>query len=60
MLLHTADQVDRHALEVGIDLHGVVDFRQVPFLELGVERRADDLDDLARLGSLAVGGGGNH
>src|SRR5439155_24115925 len=57
VLLHLADQVDRDALVVGVDLHRVVDFRQVPFLELGVERRADDLHDLAGLGCLAVGGG---
>ena len=33
---------------------GVVDLGQVPFLELGVERRADDLHDLADL--LPFGG----
>ena len=34
-------------------VQGVVDLRQVAFLELGVEGRADDLHDLA--GVLAVG-----
>ena len=40
------------ALGLGLDLEGVVDLRQVPLLELHVERGADDLDDLA--GLLAV------
>ena len=34
-------------LYVGVDLEGVIDLRQVAFLELGVEGRADDLDDPA-------------
>ena len=47
VLLHLAGQVDRDALVLGVDRQGVVDLGQVPFVELGVERRADDLDDLA-------------
>ena len=36
------------------DLHGVVDRRQVVFVELDVERRADDLRDAADVLVLAV------
>ena len=49
VLLHLAGEVDLHALVLGLDLHGVVDRRQVAFVELGVERRADDLRDVALL-----------
>ena len=58
VLLHLAGQLDLHALDIGFDREGVVDLRQVAFLELGVERRADDLHDLA--GMLAVICGCNH
>ena len=51
-------RLDLDALVFAIDLDGVVDFGQVPFLEFDVERRADDLHDLANF--LAVGYGGNH
>ena len=47
MLLHLAGQVDRDALELAVDLDGVVDRRQLVFGELGVEGRTDDLGDLA-------------
>ena len=47
VLLHFAGEVDLHALVLGVDLHGVVDRRQLVFGELDVERRADDLGDVA-------------
>ena len=47
VLLHFAGQVDLDALLLGVDLHGVVDRRQVAFGELDVERRTDDLRDVA-------------
>ena len=40
----------RDALVLGVDLAGVVDLGQMAFVELGVERRADDLDDAAEFG----------
>jgi len=51
MLLHLGD--DELAV---VALHGerVIDLRQVPFLELDIEHRPDDLDDLAC--SFAFGG----
>jgi hypothetical protein len=50
MLLHLADQVDGDALLVAVDAHGVVDRGDRVLGKLNVERRADDLGDLA--GSL--------
>ncbi len=47
VLLHLAGQVELDALVLGVDLDGVVDRRQVAFGELDVERRADDLRDVA-------------
>ena len=47
VLLHLAGQADGHALEIALDAQGVVDLRQMAGLELGVEGRADDLDDFA-------------
>ena len=50
VLLHLAGEVDLDApLGLGVDLEGVVDLRQVPLLELHVERGADDLDNRAGL-----------
>jgi len=43
VLLHFGDDVDLLALDVGLDLQGVVDRRQVPALELDVDHGADDL-----------------
>ncbi len=43
MLLHLAGQIERDALLLARDLDGVVDRRQVMFVEFDVERRADDL-----------------
>ena len=43
VLLDFAGQVDLHALDVAVDRQGVVDVGQVPFVELGVEGRADHL-----------------
>ena len=40
MLLDLAGQVDLDTLDVAHDLQGIVDVRQVTFLELGIERRA--------------------
>ena len=58
VLLHLAGEVDLHALVLGVDLHGVVDRRQLVLGELDVERRADDLRDVADvlgcLGAVAV------
>ena len=45
VLLDLARQVDLDPLDLALDLQGVVDVRQVPFVELGVERRADHLGD---------------
>jgi hypothetical protein len=50
MLLHLADQVDGDALLVAVDADGVVDRGDRVLGKLNVERRADDLGDLA--GSL--------
>jgi len=44
MLLHLGD--DELAV-VAFDREGVIDLRQVSFLELHVEHRPDDLHDLA-------------
>ena len=61
LLLHLAGQMDRDALVVGVDAEGVVDLRQMAFVELGVERRADDLHDMAGVLAVAVViGSGNH
>ena len=43
VLLHLAGQIQRDALLLAGDLHGVVDRRQAVFGKLNVERRADDL-----------------
>ena len=45
VLLHFAGEIDLHAFVFGDDLHGIVDRRQVRFLELDVEGRADNLCD---------------
>ena len=49
VLLHLGDDVEhrRAALAVGHDAQRVVDFRQVAGLELDVDDRSDDLNDLA-------------
>ena len=51
MLLDLGDDVDLRlaALAVGHDAQRVVDLRQMAVLELDVDDRADDLDDLADL-----------
>ena len=49
VLLHLAGELEVDALVLVVDLEGVIDLGQVAFVELGVERRADDLDDLAGL-----------
>ena len=54
VLLHFAGEVDLRAFDVGVDLDGVVDRRQVVLGKLDVERRADDLRDAADV----LGGGG--
>src|SRR5262249_3179758 len=56
LLLHLAGQSNGSALVFLFDADGIVDFRQVTLLELGVERRADHLHDLANLvaGRLSV------
>ncbi len=43
VLLDLAGQLDLHALGFAVDLQGVEDVGQVPFIELGVEGRADHL-----------------
>ncbi len=43
VLLHLAGQVDLDPLGFALDLQGVVDVGQMPFVELGVEGRADHL-----------------
>ena len=54
VLLHLADQMDRRGLLILIDAQGVIDLGQVAFFKLGVERRADDLHDLAGVVSVCV------
>src|SRR5439155_13405174 len=57
VLLDLPGQADLDpAGDLRLDFEGVVNLRQVPLLELHVERGPDDLDDLAGL----LRGGGNH
>ena len=62
MLLHLAGQTDVDALVIAVNLDGVVDFRQVAFVELGVEGRADDLHNAAGFvgGCVSVGSRGHE
>src|SRR5262249_20232408 len=64
MLLHLTDEMNGDALVIGVDSEGIVDLRQVPFFELRVKRRADDLYDLADLllggSGLSVSGNGHE
>ena len=57
VLLHLAGQVDLDALDLAVDPQGVVNVRQMPFVELGVEGRADHLGDSSVHGR---GGHGGH
>ncbi len=56
VLLDLAGEANPHALGsvVTLDLEGVIDLGQVAFLELGVEGRADNLDDLADMRSVGT------
>ena len=48
VLLDLTGQFDLHALGFSVDLQGVEDVGQVPFIELGVEGRADHLGNASR------------